>query len=516
MTMLPQELIDSLDDPQAFMDELCRKDFTLFLQKAFSEVSGGAALKWNWHLDAIAFQLNQVQQGKILRLLVTLPPRNLKSIAISVAWVAWMMGQNPTHKFVCVSYSGELSDKLARMCLSLMQCTWYRRLFPKTIISSKRSATHDFETTAGGMRLATSITGTLTGRGGSFIIIDDPIKPDEALSDTTRNKVNEWYRTTLSSRLDDKENGALICVMQRLHAYDLAGQILEDGGWEHLNLPAIAIADQRIPLTRGRAHKRHEGDLLHPERESDAVLQKLKAQMGSAIFSAQYQQDPVPPEGNMVEREWLLEYESNISLESGRIVQSWDTASKDGIHNDYCVCITALIKDKEAWIIDVYREKHKFPDLKKAAIRLAREYTAHIMLIEDAASGTQLYQSLRNERPHGVPLPIKQLPDQDKKTRFSGVTHMIEAGQLLLPKEAPWLLEFHKELLGFPNARHDDQVDALSHLLHWLDRQQRRNCPPVPPTVYTEDGYTDETGFHPYGSEDRYERDFDPMDDVLY
>ncbi len=233
MAMPTEEFLAKLDNPQRYMDELCRHDFTVFLERAFPEVHGGANISWNWHLDAIAYQLNRVQKGELLRLLVNLPPRNLKSFAISVAWIAWMLGQDPSLKFICVSYSSELAGKLARMCLSLMQSSWYLRIFPKTIISAKRTASHDFETTAGGERLATSITGTLTGRGGSIIIIDDPIKPDEAMSDTVRNKVNDWYRTTLSSRLDDKENGALICVMQRLHAFDLPGLIIQDGGWEH-------------------------------------------------------------------------------------------------------------------------------------------------------------------------------------------------------------------------------------------------------------------------------------------
>ena len=280
------------DNPAMLLNELLRRDFAAFARKAWAWISAGEPMKWNWHLDAIAHQLARVAKGENLRLIVAIPPRNGKSKMISVIWIAWMLGHDPRLNFVGVSYSNELSGKLARDCLSVMQAPWYRQLFPGTIISAKRSAAMDFETTAGGGRLATSITGTLTGRGGDIIVIDDAIKPDEANSETTRKSVNEWYRSTLASRLNDKSTGAILLVMQRLHQYDLAGMLIEAGGWEQLKLPAIAVEDQIIALTRGRVHIRHVGDLLHPEREPIEVLEAFKAAMGSLTFAAQCQQDP--------------------------------------------------------------------------------------------------------------------------------------------------------------------------------------------------------------------------------
>ena len=470
--MTTKDLIDRLGDPVAAMNHVARNEFGFFLGKAFPWISGGAPLEWNWHLGAIAHQLTRIEAGDTLRLLVTLPPRNLKSITISVAWVAWMLGRDPTRNFVCVSYSGELAGKLARDCTSIIQSYWYRAIFPGTIISSKRSAAHDFETTAGGGRMATSITGTLTGRGGDIIIIDDPIKPDEAQSDTTRDNVNDWYRTTLASRLNNKRTGSIICVMQRLHQYDLAGMMIEDGGWTHLSFPAIAIEDSIIDLPRGHKYYRREGEVLHASRESITTLRQIKRDQGSIIFEAQYQQNPVPADGNMISANWLRYVDPATGTpEHGQIIQSWDTASKDGIHNDYSVCITAKRCGNDIHVIDVFRQKLTFPELKKAAIRLANQHRAHTLLIEDAASGQQLYQTLRAECPLGVPVPLKQKPEGDKKSRLAGVSSMIEAGQLFLPKAAPWLAELQSELLAFPNARHDDQVDALSQLLGWVRRQ---------------------------------------------
>ena len=458
-----------LDDPHAVLQKIMRNDFRAFLRKAFPSIRGGSPLAWNWHLDAIANQLSRIESGSNSRLLVTMPPRNLKSIAISIAWVAWMLGRDPRHNFVCVSYSNELSSKLARDCLALMQSAWYRELFPATIISSKRTATSDFETTMGGGRLATSLTGTLTGRGGDIVIIDDPIKPDEAHSEVSRQKANDWFKSTLTTRLDDKGTGAVVVVMQRLHEYDLAGMLIETGGWYLLSLPAIAPEDETIPLCGGRIHRRKANDVLHPERESRKVLEALRLSMGSLNFDAQYQQQPVPAGGNIIKAEWLKTYEAGFdpSKHSGHIIQSWDTASKDGALNDYTVCITAHVHRGTVWILDVFRAKLAFPDLKFQFIQLARRYGPHTILVEDAASGTQLIQTIRAEKPRGVPQPVPRHPDSDKVSRMAGVSGQVASGQLLLPADASWLASFKTEILGFPALRFDDQADALTQLMAW-------------------------------------------------
>lgn len=449
-----------------------RRDFGSFLIRAMPHIQGGASLDYNWHIDAIAHQLERISDGSCRRLIVNLPPRNLKSIMISVAWVAWRLGNEPTLNFVCVSYSNELSSKHARDCRSIMQSSWYQELFPRARIASSRSAAHDFETTVGGGRLATSIGGTLTGRGGDIIIIDDPIKPDDANSDTARDSVNEWFHSTLASRLNDKTRGAIVTVMQRLHQYDLCGMLIETGDWDVLTLSSIAVEDELIPLTRNRLHARKAGDILHPSREPHAALMVVKQGVGSINFEAQYQQNPVAAKGNMIRAEWLSCYHA-LPERRDQIVQSWDTASKDGIHNDYSACITALMSGNRLYIVDVVRKRMEFPELVKAVVETAQRHSATAMLVEDQASGMQLIQSLRTETPAGVPMPIARRPENDKKSRVAGISAMIEAGQLLLPREAPWLAEFKQELLVFPNGRFDDQVDALSQLLAWARTQWR-------------------------------------------
>lgn len=471
-------------DDHATLDAILRVDFVSFLHKAFNTLCDGAEFQYNWHLDAIADALEPTQQGIGARLIVNVPPRSLKSISISVAWVAWKLGHDPSLRFVCISYSAELSNKHARDCRTLMQSDWYRRVFPRTVLT--RVAEHDFETTARGGRMSTSVGGTLTGRGGDIIIIDDPIKPDEAATEAARRTVIEWFSTTMASRLDDKSRGSIILVMQRVHEDDLTGHLLEAGGWTHLNLPAIAEMDEDIPIGSGRVHKRRIGDVLHPAREPRRILDSLKAVMGSAVFSAQYQQAPVPAHGNLVERGWL-KYVAHPPERgpADRIVQSWDCASKDGVLNDYSVCITVLIRGRSINVLDVYRAKLNFPDLVKATIRLAKTYAAETILIEDVASGTQLIQSLKAR--DDIPRPLARRPEGDKISRMSGASQRIEAGDLILPRNAPWLGEFERELLAFPSGRHDDQVDALAQLVIYENRRPRVSMPGCP-IVYDGNG----------------------------
>lgn len=483
-------MLNKIDDPQAMLNAICRGSFLAFFRKGWSWIESGQDVAMNWHLDAMAHRLDKVANGESQRLIINIPPRNGKSNMVSVLWVAWMLGKDPTLNFVCVSYSNELSEKLARICLSVMMSPWYKAIFPDTVISPKRSAAYDYETTAGGGRLATSITGTLTGRGGDIIVLDDVIKPDAAASETTRNTVNNWYRSTLASRLNNKATGSIICVMQRLHQYDLTGLLLEDDSWDHLSLPAIAEEDAVIPLTRGRHHERKAGDVLHPERDSREELFRMQALMGSYLYAAQYQQQPIPELGNIIQRDWLQLYDAiTIPSLGGDIVQSWDTGIKTKDGHDYSVCITARIWQQRIYIIDLWRGRLEYPDLERKCAELARFYNAHTLLIEDKASGQELIQSIRGKRPQGVPMPLAINPVLDKTTRAVGVSSIVEAGQLYVPATAHWLDSFGSEIAAFPQGRHNDQVDALSQLLDFARRRLHvATTLSVGPTLYSQDG----------------------------
>jgi predicted phage terminase large subunit-like protein len=390
-----------------------------------------------------------------------MPPRNLKSICTSVAFPAWSLGWDPTLRFVTVSYSQELAAKHARDCRAVLQSAWYREVFPGSRLDPLKNSELEFETTARGGRLSTSVGGTLTGRGGDIIIIDDPMKPAEAMSDIKRAAVGEWYDGTLYSRLDDRTRGVIIIVMQRLHLDDLVGHVRGKEEWVHLDLPAIAEAPQRV---RVADYERPVGEVLHPAREPREELERLRATLGSHAFEAQYQQQPVPADGAMIKWRWFRTYDRPLRREAGdQVVQSWDTANKAGERNDYSVCTTWLIRGEAYYLLDLHRERLEFPDLKRRVAALRQRHAADAVLIEDRGSGTQLIQVLLEEGLHAIPVA----PEADKATRLYAQSMHIEAGRVLLPPEAPWLAEFQTELLRFPQSGHDDQVDSLSQFLAW-------------------------------------------------
>src|SRR5260370_11830985 len=301
MQLLPYEL-----------DAILRQDFMTFLEYAFYEANPDSDLLVNPHIEVMASRLEACRQGKIKRLIVNLPPRSLKSHCVSVAFPAWLFAHNPASQIICASYGQDLADKHARDCRRVMASNFYRRLFPQTQLSAEKQAVSEFMTTAQGFRMATSVTGVLTGRGADFIVIDDSLKPEEALSDARRNAVNEWFDNTLLSRLNNKETGVIIIVMQRLHQDDLVGHVLEQGHWEVVSFPAIAEEDEvnnYEDWSGSKSYIRKKGDVLRLERESMATLMEMRQVMGDYNFQSQYQQSPVPLGGAMVKTDWLRYYE---------------------------------------------------------------------------------------------------------------------------------------------------------------------------------------------------------------
>jgi predicted phage terminase large subunit-like protein len=454
-------------------EALLRNDLLAFTQRCFQTVVPGQQFLTNWHLEAIAHELERVRRGETRRLIITIPPRSLKSICASVSFPAYVLGHDPSVRIVCASYSQELTSKHARDCRHVMESEWYKQLFPRTRIDARKNTESEFETTARGYRLGTSVGGTLTGRGGNLILIDDPMKPAEAMSETKRANVAEWYDSTLSSRLDRKTEDAIVIIMQRLHIDDLVGHVLDKGiPWTQLDLPAIADERHEVDLGSGKTHQRKVGEVLHPEREPRSALDELKATMGSRLFSAQYQQAPVPLEGDLIKRAWFRSYSCRPAHQMGdQIVQSWDTASKANKTNDYSVCTTWLKRKDDYYLLHVLRDRLEYPDLRRKVLSHAREHDAKAVLIEDASSGAQLLQDLLREGPIR-PIAIK--PEGDKVVRLEGQSARIEAGHVLLPESAPWLGDFLDEILAFPGGRFDDQVDSFSQFLVWADKPMSR------------------------------------------
>ena len=439
-----------------------REDFRVFLRKAFHDVHG-VQLDWNWHHEVICDDLMAAHRGEKRRLIINVPPRSLKSFICSVAFPAWLMGRNPRMKIIGVSYAQDLASKFSREQRMLMMRPWYQEAFPDARINPKKAGEAEFELLGGGFRLATSTGGILTGRGADLIIIDDPIKPQDALSEVTRNNANNWVDSTLMTRLDDKQRGQMVLIMQRLHEEDTTGYLLEKGGWAHRSFPAIALDDERWELRDGGIYTRKAGELLHSAREPQQVLDELRRDLGQMNFSAQYQQMPIPFGGNILKKDWLQYYEGVAPLNKRRPVMSIDTAMKDGANNDWTVITVWHIINHTYYLAHLTRKKMDFPTLHQTVKYLQHTCNVGTILIEDAGSGTALIQQLQHEMIYcrGVK------PVGDKTERFASASIAFEQGRVFLPANATWLPELERELLGFPATKHDDQVDSVSQFLNW-------------------------------------------------
>jgi predicted phage terminase large subunit-like protein len=313
------------------------------------------------------------------------------------------------------------------------------------------------------------VGGTLTGRGGDILIIDDPTKANDADSELALTNTVEWFRNTALSRLDNPGSSLVIITMQRLHMNDLSGVLIE-AGWPALVLPAIATEAKDYLVSEDEVYHRAVGDLLQPERDSLEKIESTKRDIGSRLFAAQYQQNPTPAEGNMIRADWLVRYDLVPSERKfRRVVLSCDPAGKAGARNDYTAITVCGFDKREIHLLHVARGHWTVLQMRDRIADLARTWKVDLVIIEDTSSGMGLIQILRNDTRLNV---IGRRPKADKITRMSQHEGRFEAGNVLLPKEADWLADFENELLAFPSGRHDDQVDALLLFLDWFPREE--------------------------------------------
>lgn len=450
-----------------------RSDFGVFLQQAFHEVYPGKELLWNWHIDAIVHELEQNLSGRQPRLIVNMPPRHLKSLIVSIAWPAFLLAQDPSLKVFCVSYSDELAATIARDFKRIVESEWYRRVFPN--VKLKKVTANEVVTDQGGFRAALSVHGSITGRGADLIIVDDPCKPEEAVSDKVRMGINEWFKSTLLSRRDDKRHSGLIVVMQRLHVNDLTGYIGENGGFRKIAFPAISEAEEVIGLRHGLRYFRNAGEALQPDRESLEDLRQLRKDIGLFNFAAQYQQSPRTPEGQLFKRKYFKFVDGlpGHSFRSGRWFISVDSALSTSSTADYTAISVVCVVDGRIYVARAERGKWEYEDLKLRVMHwidhLAQRCAERpYVLIEFAGSGISLAQYLmdRGRRDDRYEVHWRR-PGEDKVARAARVLHIFETGvHLNTGGQIGWVQAYLNEFMNFPNGANDDQVDSLVQLMH--------------------------------------------------
>ena len=434
-----------------------------------------------WHIDLICEHLEAVNRGEIRKLLINIPPRHMKSLSVAVAWPAWVWAQEkgplmgPGVGFFYASYALGLSVRDSVKCRRLIESASYQaRWGERFVLTSDQNTKIRFDNDQGGYRLATSVEGVSTGEGGNIIVVDDPQSLKDAMSETVRRSVLEWWTEAMPTRLNDPRVGAYVMIMQRLHEADLSGHVLEEGGWTHLCLPARYESDH--PFVFASDPREAPGDLLWPERFGEAELDAMK--LSTYTAAGQLQQRPAPREGGMFERGWF-EIIPQAPADARR-VRYWDLAAtkqQGGNDPDWTAGLRMSVKDGIYYIEDVRRTRdtpHKIELLIKQTAELDKDLVPAPQIWMEQEGGSGGKNTIDHYARHVLPgYPFRGRPATgSKEANADPLSAAAEAGNVKLVK-GPWNADFLSEIEVFPLGSHDDQVDAASGALEKLSGPER-------------------------------------------
>lgn len=446
--------------------ERARRSLYGFVQVFWHVVEPGSAFQDNWHIRVLCDALEQAwPKRETPQLVINMPPRHGKSILVSVMWPVWLWTQDPSLRFLFASYAASLSLRDGGKCLQLIQSPLFQELFPEWGGFPLRGRTASkILTAASGHRIATSVGGATTGEGGDIIVMDDLLNALEAFSDVERNKANLWMDQALSTRVNDPNRFARVMVCQRLHEDDPAGHVLREGGWRLLCLRARRERDD-FPYD-----PRKPGELLWPERFGPDQLASLELKLGSYGVAGQLQQRPAPLEGGLLNRTWFKHWKALPTPH--RVVISVDAAFKDGPNSSYVVVQVWITNGADRYLVHQVREHM---DIVKTIDTIRSVYAwatgkfrmVSATLIEDKANGPAVISMLRRKLPGIVPIE----PAGSKESRAAAISPQLEAGNIHVPADAPWVEDFLHECETFPNAQHDDQVDAMTQAVRYVTEQ---------------------------------------------
>lgn len=481
--------------------ELATRSLAEFVRQAWPIVEPSTPFVSGWHINAIIKHLEAVTHGQIRNLLINVPPRHMKSLLVSVFWPAWEWIKWPERRWLYSSYGAQLSIRDSVKCRRLIESPWYQdRWRDRFALTSDQNTKGRFDNDRSGYRLSTSVGGAATGEGGDRIVCDDPHNVQEAESDSVRKGTNDWFDVVMSTRVNNPRTAAKVVVMQRCHQQDLSGHLLEQGGWEHLCLPAEYEGSRQATSTGFIDPRQEHGELLWPERFGPGEIENLKVSLGSYAAAGQLQQRPSPAGGGIFKRHWFRYWQPRganlppviVRLPDGtqtsiaaveiphRVdeqIQSWDCAFKDLDTSDYVVGQVWGRLGAMYFLGDQVRARIDCPATVKAVRELSQKWPNTLAkLIEDKANGSAVIQFLQHQIPGIIPVN----PEGGKVARAQAVSPLIEAGNVYLPHPdcAPWVGDFIEECAAFPNGAHDDQVDAMTQaLLRW-------NIPTVQATIY--------------------------------
>jgi len=445
---------------------LYRRSFLYFAVAAFRVLFPGEEFLDNWHIDAIAYVLMEVHHGRRMFQLINMPPRTLKSFLVSVAYTAWLLGKDPRKKIIVVSYGQEIADRIANDTLRLISSQFYRDTFPDTRLSASKHSASEFETTAGGYRLATSVGGRITGWGGEIVILDDADKPADMDSEELRARTKDFFRSSALTRFNRPDHAKMVVVQQRLHEDDLSSMLIQDENWCHLNLPAIATEDVEIAIAQGEYKEFRRGELLHPAHLSEAFLARQRRSMLEHNYLSQYQQDPPPRGGSL--NFWPLVTVSEPPTEPyDYIIQSWDPAVTDKEGNSSSACVTFGIIGRIAYVLDARRFSLQQPDLLLIMERMDRDWKPNAILVEVNGVGRGIHDMLRRQ---GFGHLIAVVAKTDKSKRLLGCEDVFRDKRFVVLKSIQQLEAYRREFSNFSSSRSNDLVDATTQFIAKMDQ----------------------------------------------
>jgi predicted phage terminase large subunit-like protein len=464
-----------------------RRGLYEFVKRAWSEVEPAKFVD-NWHIGAVSEHLQACQENQIQRLIINIPPGHTKSLLSSVLFPAWGWTIQADTRYMFASYDNRLALRDAVRMRTLVQSPWYQErwggLSGVHIPHQNTRAAAYFKNLQGGLRFTTTIGGSAVGHHAHIQCVDDPIKPKDTQgsADTTRTilkKVEDWWCGTMATRIADPKFFVRIIVMQRLHDADLCGVELSNGGYVHLMLPArYEPARACVTVLGFKDPRTEEGELLWPARYDEAALKKLEDDLG-AFASAQLQQDPVPTKGGVFERGWMTLYWSPEGKINGTIPLpkmsemstcfSWDMTFKKTDGSDYVAGGAWGLKRADYFLIDQRRARMTFGEAKDAVKNFCNDYPDIMtVLIEDKANGPAIIDQLKDEIVGIEPVPT----EAGKEARAHAVSAIPRSGHLILPHPSlpgfEWVKGYVDEMVRFPKAPHDDQVDQTTQALRYL------------------------------------------------
>ena len=452
-----------------------QNDFLTFIKAVSPMII--ADFKMGRHIELIASKLQQTEEGTIKRLMVFLPPRSSKSLICSKLFPAWYMGRHPNHEILTVSHSDQLSSDFGRAVRDIIKSSIFQLIFPEVTLRSDVRSAGKWQTNQNGFYYAAGVKTQIAGRGAHIAILDDVMSEEDAFSEAGRRYVKEWYPAGLRTRL--MPNGSIVIINTRYHEDDICGWLLstEDKTkveeeyyipWEVIKIPAWLDDDSAKLLNLP------PNTSYFPEWKPDRILKQdeteIRKHNGTKYWQSLYMQDPTPAEGGIIKYAWFQNWLEEDPPDCEFVIQTYDTAFSAKTTADYSVMQTWGIFEKyeidsvgtERFIPNLIllgnvRGRFEYPELRSIAQEEFEKHEPDIIIVEKKASGQSLIQDMRRA---GLPV-LEYTPDRDKVSRATASTPFLEAGRVWLPTMKPWANDLIDEATSFPNARYDDQVDAM-------------------------------------------------------